>query len=114
MERFDFIDYDEGKDPREPFFTEAFPCESCGKPCDERRPADWDESLLVGPCCYNVSEVETPEVPTCEALYEIMMSAETVGQMMTLRTAHKATCVTCGARKQAGSETRRERGERAA
>lgn len=52
-----FIDSDEGYRPidwdshlSEPFFAEALPCESCGKPVDcERLPASWDESLLVGP-----------------------------------------------------------------
>jgi hypothetical protein len=97
MERFDFIDYDEGRDrdPREAFYTEALPCESCGAPVDERRPAPWDESLQVGPCCYDLP-LEVPEIPTCSDLYAVMMACVTVGELVDATKAHKAVCQKCG------------------
>ena len=63
---------------REPFYTEALPCESCGKPCDcERHPASYEPSLLVGPCC-QVEEVETPDEPVCPRLYMALMFSDSV------------------------------------
>ena len=115
------IDSDEGYRPidwdshlSEPFFTEALPCESCGKPVDcDRRPATWDESLMVGPCCQEIDN--TPSVPTCPALYELMMSCETVGELCDFSKSHKAHCPTCqGIKKQIASEVNETRKERVA
>lgn len=114
MERFDFIDYDEGLDPREPFFENAFPCESCGEPCDERKPAEWDEELMVGPCCYRNLEVETPEVPTCEALQELMMCCESVDELVIVSKVHRRTCAACGGMKLEPRKESRIKQERAA
>lgn len=87
MEPFDYIDQDEGYRPtdwdshlREPFFTEALPCESCGQPVDgERRIAPWDTELMVGPCCYYhedlpVCEVLELELQECRAVREVQQA----------------------------------------
>src|SRR5271166_4506599 len=96
MEHFgEFIDYDEGREdgPR-PFYTEALPCESCGKPCEDRHPATWDPELLVGPCCeLDLSTI--PEMPTCEELYRALMRCSTVGQVQDVYTAHRKVCRRC-------------------
>lgn len=80
----DFIDFDEGHRPidwdshlRKPFFAEAQPCESCGAPVDgDRRIAPWDDSLLVGPCCYFHEDM-----PVCETLAAELQDCRTVGEV---------------------------------
>ena len=75
----DFIDPDEGRDTDwdshlnvpEPFYTEALPCESCGKPVDGERRASWDESLLVGPCCASDVPESIRDPSICMDLYRI-------------------------------------------
>jgi hypothetical protein len=100
----DFIDPDEGyrdtdwdASRREPeaFYTEALPCESCGKPCDcERQPASYDPSLLVGPCCQD-EEVEIPDEPVCPRLYMALMFSDSVSQIMLHWKLHNQTCPVC-------------------
>lgn len=99
MEHFeDFgIDYDEGRDidPREAFYANAEPCESCGQPIFEgRKPASWDPDLKVGPCCEYVVE-EIPEIPICEELYKLTMRARTVGELHDTYTSHRKVCRVC-------------------
>lgn len=114
------IDSDEGYRPidwdshlREPFFTQAVPCESCGKPCEERRTATWDETLQVGPCCQEVDN--TPSVPTCPTLYDLIMACRTVGEVCDVSKAHKEHCPVCrGIKKGIASEVNETRKERAA
>ncbi len=80
---------------REPFYTEALPCESCGKPCDcERQPASYEPSLLVGPCC-QVEEVETPDEPICPRLYMALMFSDSVAQIVLAWKLHNQTCPVC-------------------
>lgn len=97
MERNDFIDLDEGYRPGEPikaFHTHALPCESCGKPVDERKPATWDPDLMVGPCCeFDLSGI--PDVPTCEGLYRAIMRCTTVREVEAAFTAHRMVCAFC-------------------
>lgn len=97
MERNDFIDLDEGYRPDEPikaFHTHALPCESCGKPVDERKPATWDPDLMVGPCCeFDLSGI--PDVPTCEGLYRAIMRCTTVREVEAAFTAHRLVCSFC-------------------
>jgi hypothetical protein len=99
----DFIDPDEGYrqtdwdshlDSREPFFTQALPCESCGQPCDDRRPASWDPELLVGPCCeLDLSQI--PDMPVCEDLCKLLMRCATVGQVGDVFSTHRKVCRKC-------------------
>jgi hypothetical protein len=117
MEHFgDFIDYDEGRiDPREPFFTEAIPCESCGAPCDETRPAPWDTSLNVGPCCYQ--EQLIPDEPVCPGMEAALMRFEFAHEVLAAMKAHRECCETCRvevARKGIVGEVGDRRRERAA
>lgn len=117
MEHFgDFIDYDEGRiDPREPFFTNAIPCESCGSPCDETRVALWDSSLNVGPCCYE--EPSIPDVPVCPGLEAALMRFEVAHEVIAAMKEHQECCETCRVgvgRKGVGSEAADRRQERAA
>jgi hypothetical protein len=87
-----------GPDDRnlEPFYTEALPCESCGKPCDSRKPATWDPDLQVGKCC----EVAVPddaelEQPVCIALYEAVMHCRFVSEVSAVFDLHARECALC-------------------
>ena len=97
----DYIDSDEGREVDydsclcEPFYANALPCENCGEPCEERQPAEWAPEILVGPCCKSPG-AEHPREPVCFALYQIMMQARTVGEMVEARKAHKQSCPECG------------------
>jgi ribosomal protein L37E len=115
----DYIDWDEGREIDwdshfvEPFYAEALPCESCGSPVSERRPAIWDEELLVGGCCFNAPRV--PDMPSCPGLIAALISCDQVGKMSDAVQAHKRNCAACGGlRKGVGAEIRGERKERAA
>jgi hypothetical protein len=117
MEHFnEFIDYDEGRqDPREPFFTEAIPCESCGSPCDETRQAPWDTKLNVGPCCYINASI--PDVPVCQGMLDVIDSCPLTSSVAAAMEAHRECCETCRvevARKGIVGEVGDRRRERAA
>src|ERR1035441_6965309 len=43
--------HSQGREDRQPFFTEALPCESCGKPSEELHVPYWAPDLHVGMCC---------------------------------------------------------------
>jgi hypothetical protein len=109
MDARDFIDPDEGRDtfmgpidwdshldPREAFYAEAEPCESCGRPCEERKVAKWDESLLVGPCCEFSLDFEFPELPNCYQLLKELDTCKSVFQVRNVFTAHARYCKECG------------------
>ena len=89
------IDWDSHLNVPEAFYAEALPCESCGKPVDgDRKPALWDSSLLVGPCC--ASDVPAVfEVPLCPELYRIQMGCQTVGELVDASKAHRIVCRVC-------------------
>lgn len=99
----DFIDPDEGRDTDwdshlnvpEPFYTEALPCESCGKPVDGERRASWDESLLVGPCCASDVPESIRDPSICMDLYRIQMACQTVGELCDESKAHRLVCRVC-------------------
>ena len=99
----DYITSDEGREvdwdshlsePRA-FFTEAEPCESCGRPCESRRPAEWDESISVGPCCeFSFDIPELANCPDCKALMEAVYQCRSVFQVRDTMAAHIA-CPVC-------------------
>jgi hypothetical protein len=93
------IDRDEDGYP-DPFYMEALPCESCGKPIEgERHPAIWDTDLMVGECC-RVEEIEVPQEIRCRGEYDALMAGRTVGEMVDAVRKHRASCPVCqGARK---------------
>lgn len=98
MENFSkFIDYDEGRDidPREAFYAHALPCESCGEPVDERRPAPWDTDLQVGPCCYQNDSI--PDVPVCAELLNVIDRCSLTSDVSIAMEAHRQCCETCRA-----------------
>ena len=72
----------------------ALPCESCGKPVEERKPATWDSTLMVGPCC-EFDPAGIPDMPTCEGLYRAIMRCTTVRQVEQSFTAHRLVCPFC-------------------
>lgn len=95
----DFISPDEGyRDTDwdshlrpEAFYTEALPCESCGRPVDgERKRAEWDSDLLVGPCC------AVPDVPFCSTIRPDLEHCTSVEAVAAAMEAHVQTCATCG------------------
>ena len=79
---------------KQAFYTEALPCESCGKPCETRTPATWDPTLQVGPCC-EIDLSEIPEMPVCMDLYRAVMRCTTVGEVADAFDAHRAVCAFC-------------------
>jgi len=101
----DFIDSDEGyRDTdwdshlrsEEPFYAEALPCESCGRPVlGERKPAKWDESLLIGPCCEFSLDFEFPDLPTCERLWKALDHCQSVQAVRLAMACHLAQCPVC-------------------
>jgi hypothetical protein len=93
----DFIDPDEGyrdtdwdSSLREPFFTHAVPCENCGEPCEETRPADWNTEISVGPCC--AVEPHADLTPQQEALDIARLSAWQLYEAQFLRMLQEAGC----------------------
>ena len=108
------VDYDShvGK----PFYTEAKPCESCGKPCDSRRQASWDPDLMVGPCCEIYLGDLAEDQPLCETLHELVCRAQTVQAVCDAFDQHaKSGCLICNpVKKEVGTETAGEKQERRA
>ena len=103
----DFIDPDEGyRDTDwdshlrsgEPFYAEALPCESCGKPCDSRKQATWDQNLLVGPCC-EIADEELPDEPVCPNLHAALMRSDSVAAVSLAFAVHLAECPACQRRR---------------
>lgn len=82
------LTYAEAKD--EPaFFVMDFPCESCGRPVEERVPAYWQPDLLVGPCCM------AHEDDVCPAFLQQVEACKTVAAVSALFREHMATCGHC-------------------
>ena len=96
----------------QPFYTEAFPCGSCGKPCDSLQPCTWDSDLMVGECCQIHSDDLPEEMPLCATLYDLVMRAATVQAVSDAFRLHaESGCPIC-TRPQpasAGVETKQER-----
>jgi hypothetical protein len=76
---------------RDPFFTQALPCEKCGQPCDERVTAYWNKDLQVGSCCM------IPEQNVCSAFQVILAGCRTVDEVADAMRLHMATCGDCDA-----------------
>jgi len=101
----DFIDSDEGYRDTDwdshlrvpvPFFADALPCESCGRPVDcERKPAWWDGDLLVGPCCVDPLFDAIPANATCEDLFHAVMRCTSVQAVSLAMSVHIAECPQC-------------------
>ena len=79
----------------EPFYTEALPCESCGKPCDSRVPASWDPELLVGKCCEIDLSDQAPLEPVCLELARCLSRVRTVGEVVAAFRLHETSCRLC-------------------
>ena len=87
----DFIDADEGRDFRAPFFAEALPCESCGEPTLQPRVWNADYELWVAVDC----SCNTVDAPTCPALAPALEAATTVREVCQVIRAHRAACQIC-------------------
>lgn len=101
----DFIDFDEGYRREDweskPFYTEALPCESCGRPVAESdlKQATWDESLRVGPCCeFSFDIPELANAPICENLWTALYRCRSVAEVSLRMSVHIAECPTCQSR----------------
>src|ERR1039458_2193106 len=116
IDPLDRIDPDEARDDRQPFFTEALPCESCGKPCDELHVPYWDSDLHVGMCCaIHSDEWINDTEPTCEALYRLVSHCKTVAEVSDAFEVHAHSgCLICCPRKEAGAEVETKQERRAA
>jgi hypothetical protein len=77
----------------EPFFTHALPCESCGTPVDFRKPAEWDATLLVGPCC--AINFSVPDVPVCPEMLAAISQCSLVSDVSMAMQAHRECCEVC-------------------
>jgi hypothetical protein len=105
----DFIDPDEGYrreidfevDAREAFFAYAAPCENCGSPCEETRPASWDPSTHVGPCCQFCLYEHIPETEfiACPSLEKSVLHCKSVREVSLAFSFHLAECPTCQERR---------------
>ena len=73
------------------FYDVAVPCESCGRPCEERR-YDPEYELWIGTACF----CQQPDEPICPVWCALIMQAETVGEVRDLSRAHRLTCQACG------------------
>lgn len=82
------LTYAEDRSPR-PFFTMGLPCESCGRPCEERVTAYWDTDLEVGACCM------VPEDDVCPAFQPVLLTCRTVAEVSAAMSAHVASCAQC-------------------
>ena len=81
-------------EPIRPFYTEALPCESCGNPVESRKPAAWDSSLQVGPCCeFSLNLI--PDLPTCEALWPALEHCASIREVEIAMEAHRLCCGFC-------------------
>ena len=93
------ISPDEGyraHEPVSPFYTESLPCESCGRPVEARKPAEWDSSLMVGPCCeFSLNLI--PDLPVCEGLWPDLAYCTSVAEVETAMEAHRLCCAFCRA-----------------
>jgi hypothetical protein len=74
-----------------PFFTEALPCESCGRPA-ETRTLDAGSGLLIGVDCVCITE---PSEPMCPALEGPILRARNVGEIVEACKAHREYCPMC-------------------
>lgn len=110
----DFIDNDEGWeiDPREPFYAEALPCESCGAPCNETHPASWDASVNVGPCC-SINE-SIPDVPVCQELLKVIKRCPLTLSVSRAMEMHRECCEVCQVARIEPQRETTDRKERAA
>ncbi len=75
----------------EPFYTEALPCESCGRPAQERT-FDPDSGLWIGVNCVCVT---IPDEPICSALEGPIMAARNVREIVEACKAHREYCPIC-------------------
>src|ERR1700690_1302989 len=111
MEPRDYIDSDEGYrdtdwdshlNSPEPFYAHALPCESCGKPVEDRKPATWDPTLEVGPCCEFNLDAEFPDLPVCPTLWRSLNHCTSTAAVSLAMACHLAECPMCQqARKEA-------------
>jgi hypothetical protein len=112
MDPSDYIDPWEGITPQ-PFYTEALPCGSCGKPCSELFPCTWDSNLMVGECCPEYLGDAMPNQPICRSLSRFINQARTVKQVQDAWKEHQDSCVECRrlSRKQPQSATKAQQPE---
>jgi hypothetical protein len=74
-----------------PFYTEALPCESCGRPA-ETRTLDVDSGLWIGVDCPCITE---PDEPQCPALEGPILRARNVREIVQACKAHREYCPLC-------------------
>ena len=96
----------------EPFFTEAEPCESCGRPALNGRTFDPEHGIWIANGCPCLQE----EQPICRALEQPILKARTVREVREVIRNHRALCPICGtpARKEATSQSRKTAERKAA
>jgi hypothetical protein len=88
----DYIDWDEAREFLKPFYAEAEPCESCGRPTYKDREWDEESGLWVAVDC----ACNAPDVPTCPALIPLIEEAMTVDGLCRVVREHRLSCPTCG------------------
>lgn len=83
------LTYAEHNDNNKPFFTEGQPCESCGRPCEDRITAYWAPELQVGACCMAHSD------EVCADFLCLVETCRTVAEVSCLWSEHMASCDAC-------------------
>ena len=118
MNAYDWrIDLDEGREDLQPFFTEALPCETCGKPSEELHVPYWAPDLHVGMCCaIHSDEWINDTEPTCDDLYRLVSHCKTVAEVSDAFEVHAHSgCLRCSPRKEAaGAQVEPKQERRAA
>jgi hypothetical protein len=76
---------------KQPFFTEALPCESCGAPVSSRTWNAEHEIWIGSDCCCNA-----PDLPIPACLIAVYEASRTVGELLDSARAHRLTCPVCG------------------
>ena len=82
------LTYAEDREPKA-FFTISLPCESCGRPCEERIEAYWEPGWMVGACCM------VPQDDVCAAFWLVLEKCTTVAEVASAMREHIATCAAC-------------------
>ena len=74
------------------FYTEALPCESCGRPTYRARVWNAEYELWIAVDC----SCNVPDEAICPDLLPLIVKARTVGELLAVCREHRRTCRRCG------------------
>lgn len=85
----EYIDLGEGRP--EPWYAEALPCESCGRPTLKPRVWNDEHQIYVAQDC----ACNAPSEPTCPLLLPALTQAVSVREVCDVIRQHRKTCHLC-------------------